>query len=383
MKQSKYDFLIVGAGMFGSICARELTDAGATCLVIEKRKHIGGNCYSEKIENIDVHTYGPHIFHTSSYTVWAYINKFTRFNNFIFTPVANYKGEIYALPFNMWTFSRMWDIRTPQQAKDVIAWQSKHIEEPKNLEEQAIKLVGTDIYEKLIKGYTHKQWMKDPRELPSAIIKRLPVRFTYDNNYFNDTYQGIPVDGYTAIFEKMLQGVDVELNADFIKNKEKYEAMCNRIIYTGAIDEFFDYKHGQLEYKTTQFNHQVQPIENSQGCAVMNYTDIETHHTRVIEHRHFTPERKTQSTVITHEIPTQYVAGKTEPMYPVNDEKNNTIYALYKKEADEMSNRYIMGGRLAEYKYYDMDKVIESALTKVNEIKKQLTYELLFNQSKH
>jgi len=383
MKKNKYDFVIVGAGMFGSICARELTDAGASCLVIDKRKHISGNCYTEKIENIDVHTYGPHIFHTSSPSVWNYINKFTRFNNFILTPVANYKGEIYALPFNMWTFSRMWDIRTPQQAKDIIAWQSQHIDEPTNFEEQAIKLVGTDVYEKLIKGYTQKQWMKDPRELPSAIIKRLPVRFTYDNNYFNDTYQGIPVDGYTAIFEKMLQSVDVQLNVDFIKNKEKYEAMCNRIIYTGAIDEFFEYKHGQLEYKTTQFNHEVKAIENSQGCAVMNYTDIETTHTRIIEHRHFTPERETQSTVITHEIPTQYVAGKTEPMYPVNDDKNNAIYALYKKDADEISDRYIMGGRLAEYKYYDMDKVIESALQKVSEIKKQLTYELLFNQSKH
>lgn len=383
MKKSKYDFLIVGAGMFGSICARELTDAGASCLVIDKRKHIGGNCYTEKIENIDVHTYGPHIFHTSNPSIWSYINKFTRFNNFILTPVANYKGEIYSLPFNMWTFSRMWDIRTPQQAKDIISWQSKHIDEPKNLEEQAIKLVGKDIYEKLIKGYTQKQWMKDPKELPAAIIRRLPVRFTYDNNYFNDIYQGIPINGYTAIFEKMLQDIDVELNVDFIKNKDKYESMCDRIIYTGAIDEFFDYKHGHLEYKTTQFNHEVQPIENGQGCAVMNYTDLETTHTRIIEHKHFTPERETQNTVITHEIPTQYVAGKTEPMYPVNDDKNNAIYALYKQEADKISDKYIMGGRLAEYKYYDMDKVIQSALNKVHEIKKQLKYELLFNRTKH
>jgi UDP-galactopyranose mutase len=383
MKKSKYDFVIVGAGMFGSICARELTNYGASCLVIDKRKHIGGNCYTEKIENIDVHMYGPHIFHTSNISVWNYINKFTRFNNFILTPVANYKGEIYSLPFNMWTFSKMWDIRTPQQAKDIIAWQSKHIDEPTNLEEQAIKLVGTDIYEKLIKGYTHKQWMKDPRDLPSAIIKRLPVRFTFNNNYFNDIHQGIPVNGYTSIFEKMLQGIDVELNADFMQDKEMYEQMGSRIIYTGAIDEFFAYKHGQLEYKTTMFNHEVKNVENEQGCAVMNYTDIETTHTRIIEHKHFTPERETQKTVITHEIPQEYVAGQTEPMYPVNDKKNNAIYELYKKDAEQISDKYIFGGRLAEYKYYDMDKVIESALNKISEIKKQLTYELLFNQSKH
>ncbi len=371
MKQNNYDFVIVGAGMFGSICARELTDAGFSCLVIDKRKHIGGNCYTEKIEDIDVHMYGPHIFHTSNISVWNYINKFTKFNNFILSPVANYKGEIYSLPFNMWTFSRMWDIRTPNQAKDIIAWQSQHINEPTNFEEQAIKLVGTDIYEKLIKGYTQKQWMKNPKELPSAIIKRLPVRFTYDNNYFNDTYQGIPIDGYTAIFEKMLKDIDVELNVDFLKNRNVYEKICNRIIYTGPIDQFFDFKHGELEYKTTEFNHQTESINNGQGCAVMNYTDIETPHTRTIEHRHFTPDRETKRTIITYEIPTQYVPGKTEPMYPVNDDKNNAIYALYKKDAEEISDRYVMGGRLAEYKYYDMDKVIESALQKVSEIKKQ------------
>jgi UDP-galactopyranose mutase len=379
----KYDFVIVGAGMFGSICARELTDAGGSCLVIDKRHHIGGNCYTEKIENIDVHKYGPHIFHTSNTSIWNYINKFTQFNNFVLSPVANYKGEIYSLPFNMWTFSKMWDIRTPQQAKDIIAWQSQHIDKPKNLEEQAIKLVGKDIYEKLIKGYTQKQWMKDPKELPAAIIKRLPVRFTYDNNYFNDRHQGMPVDGYTAIFEKMLKGIDVELNVDFTKNKEKYELLSQKIIYTGAIDEFFDYKHGQLEYKTTKFYHEVKSKENGQGCAVMNYTDLESNQTRIIEHRHFTPERETESTVMTHEIPTEFVPGKTEPMYPVNDDKNNAIYALYKQEAEKISDKYIMGGRLAEYKYYDMDKVIESALKKVHEIKKQLNYELLFHSSKH
>jgi len=368
----KYDFIIVGSGMFGSICARELTDVGYSCLVIDKRHHIGGNCYTEKIEGIDVHKYGPHIFHTSNESVWYYMRKFTEFNNFILSPVANYKGEIYSLPFNMWTFSKMWDIKTPQQAKDIINWQSKHIDKPQNLEEQAIKLVGTDVYEKLIKGYTQKQWMKDPKELPSAIIKRLPVRFTYNNNYFNDIYQGIPINGYTAIFEKMLNGIDVELNADFIKNKDEYELMCNKIIYTGAIDQFFDYKHGKLEYKTTKFYHETRNVEDGQGCAVMNYTDSETNYTRIIEHRHFTPEREIDKTILTYEIPTDYIAGKTEPMYPVNDDKNNAIYSLYKKEAEKISKKYFFGGRLAEYKYYDMDKVVESALKKVNEIKKQL-----------
>lgn len=371
MKKSKYDFLIVGAGMFGSICARELTDSGFKCLVIDKRHHIGGNCYTEKIEKIDVHKYGPHIFHTSNESVWNYINKFTKFNNFVLTPVANYKGEIYSLPFNMWTFSKMWDIKTPQQAKDIIEWQSKHIDEPKNLEEQAIKLVGTDIYQKLIKGYTQKQWMKDPIDLPAAIIKRLPVRFTYNNNYFNDKYQGIPINGYSSIFEKMLKDIDIQLNIDFFKDKEMYEKTCNKIIYTGAIDEFFNYKHGQLEYKTTKFYHEITDIENSQGCAVMNYTDLETSYTRIIEHKHFTPERKIEKTVITQEIPQEYIAGQTEPMYPVNDEKNNGIYDLYRKDAEKISDKYIFGGRLAEYKYYDMDKVIESALSKVDKIKKQ------------
>jgi len=367
----KYNFVIVGAGMFGSICARELTDAGYKCLVIDKRDHIGGNCYTEKIENIDVHTYGPHIFHTSNDSVWSYINRFTKFNNFILTPVANYKGEIYSLPFNMWTFSKLWEIKTPWQAKEIIKWQSKDIGEPKNLEEQAIKLVGKDIYEKLIKGYTQKQWMKDPINLPSAIIKRLPVRFTYDNNYFNDKYQGIPINGYTAIFEKMLNGIDIELNCDFLERKHEFESICDKIIYTGPIDSFFDFKHGKLEYKTTKFHHTITNVENGQGCAVMNYTDIETEHTRIIEHRHFNPERDTDKTVMTYEIPTEYVHGSTEPMYPVNDDENNAIYSLYKQESDQISKKYIFGGRLAEYKYYDMDKVIESALKKVHEIKKQ------------
>lgn len=369
MKKNKYDFLIVGAGMFGSICARELTDAGYTCLVIDKRNHIGGNCYTETKHNIDVHVYGPHIFHTSNESVWAYMHKFTKFNNFILSPVANYKGEIYSLPFNMWTFSKLWEIRTPKQAKDIIAFQSLHIDEPENLEEQAIKLVGFEVYEKLIKGYTQKQWMKEPKKLPASIIKRLPVRFTYDNNYFNDKYQGIPVNGYTAIFEKMLKGVDIETGLDFLSNKNDLEKIAKKIIYTGAIDEFFEYKYGQLEYKTTSFLTFVGNDEHSQGCAVMNYTDLETPYTRIIEHKYFTPERETTKTILTQEIPTPYIAGKTEPMYPVNDEENNAKYAKYKAEA-EQQRKYVFGGRLAEYKYYDMDKVVESALRTAQELKK-------------
>lgn len=367
----KYDFAIVGAGMFGSICARELTDAGYKCLVIDKRKHIGGNCYTKKEHNIDIHVYGPHIFHTSNESVWSYMKKFTKFNNFILSPVANYKGEIYSLPFNMWTFSKMWEIKTPQQAKDIIAYQSKHIDEPTNLEEQAIKLVGFEVYEKLIKEYTRKQWRKDPKELPTSIIKRLPVRFTYDNNYFNDTYQGIPVNGYTAIFEKMLNGIEVELDVNFFENRKELEQVCERIIYTGAIDEFFDYKFGKLEYKTTNFVHRTTSIDNTQGCAVMNYTDDESMHTRIIEHKYFTPERDTEEkTILTYETPVEYILGKTEPMYPVNDEVNQSKYMKYLQESIKLK-QYLFGGRLAEYKYYDMDKVIESALKKVHEIKKQ------------
>ena len=301
--------------------------------------------------------------------VWEYMNRFTKFNNFIFSPVANYKGEIYSLPFNMWTFSKLWEIRTPQQAKDIIDYQSKHIGEPTNLEEQAIKLVGVEVYRKLIKGYTQKQWMKEPKKLPASIIKRLPVRFTYDNNYFNDTYQGIPVNGYTAIFENMLKGIEVKTCVDFLANKNELENLADKIIYTGAIDEFFEYQHGQLEYKTTSFVTCVGEEEHGQGCAVMNYTDLETPYTRIIEHKYFTPERLTTRTILTQEIPTPYLAGKTEPMYPVNDEENNDKYRKYKAEAEKQT-KYVFGGRLAEYKYYDMDKVVESALRTCHELKK-------------
>jgi len=358
--KKKYDYLIVGSGLFGAVCARKLTDVGFNCLVIDKRNHIGGNCFTQRENNIDIHFYGPHIFHTSNERVWHFVNQFSEFNNFILSPVANYKGEIYSLPFNMWTFSKMWDIKTPQQAKDIIAFQSKEIENPKNLEEQAIKLVGKDVYEKLIKGYTEKQWMRNAIDLPPEIIKRLPVRFTYNNNYFNDKYQGIPTEGYTKMFEKMLEGIDVRLGVDFFEHKNVLESFADNVIYTGPIDRFFDFKHGNLEYKTTTWVTKTETPENGQGCAIMNFTDKETEHTRIIEHRHFTPDREVKETILSFEYPTPYIPNVSEPMYPVNDAVNNEIYSRYFEETQKVEN-YFFGGRLAEYKYYDMDKVIASA----------------------
>jgi len=362
-----YDYLIVGSGFFGSICARELTNKGYKCLVIEKRNHIGGNCYTENRDGINIHTYGPHIFHTSNEEVWKWINQYTTFNNFTLRPVAVYKGKIYSLPFNMWTFNQLWGVTHPHQAKLIIDQQSKHISEPKNLEEQAIKLVGTDVYEKLIKGYTAKQWRKPCNQLPKEIIKRLPVRFTYDNNYFNDKYQGIPIGGYTQIFEKLLEGIEVKLGVDYLQDKENWNKQANKVIYTGAIDAYYNYQFGELEYKTTTFKHSKKKTDNWQGVAMMNYTDEEVEHTRVIEHKHF--EFGDQPyTWITYEYPTEYKADKTEPMYPVNDTENNSIYKLYKHLADQEEN-IIFGGRLAEYKYYDMHQVIESALNFIKQIK--------------
>lgn len=353
----KYDYLIVGSGFFGSICAHELTKSGKKVLVIDSRNHIGGNCYTEKKDDINIHTYGPHIFHTSNKRVWDWINQFVEFNNFRLSPVANYRGQIYSLPFSMWTFNKLWGVTTPEQAKDIINEQSKDIGEPKNLEEQAIKLVGRDVYEKLIKGYTAKQWRKDPKELPKEIIKRLPVRFTYDNNYFNDTYQGIPIGGYTQIFEKLLEGIEVRLNTDYFTDELPEH---NKVIYTGPIDRFFNYKYGELEYKTTKFNHTRFEVNNYQGTAVMNFTEEEIRHTRIIEHKHF-ENTKSDSTWVSWEYPTEYVVGKTEPYYPVNDLDNNDKYEKYKLESEKLDNVYF-GGRLAEYKYYDMHQVIESAL---------------------
>jgi UDP-galactopyranose mutase len=362
-----YDYLIVGAGFYGAICAYELNKAGYSVLVIDSRDHIGGNCYTKKRDGINIHEYGPHIFHTSNEEVWSWINQFVAFNDFSLRPVANYKGEIFSLPFNMWTFSKLWGITHPDEAKNIIAEQSKEILEPKNLEEQAIKLVGKDVYYKLIKGYTEKQWRKDATELPKEIINRLPVRFTYDNNYFKDKYQGIPIGGYTQIFEKLLDGIDVKLKTDyFIDDLPNH----NKVIYTGPIDKYFNFKHGKLEYKTTVFEHKKFDIENYQGTVMMNFTDKEIPYTRIIEHKHFEKE-ESQVTWVTWEYPTEYEAGKTEPYYPVNDSYNNSIFFKYFTEASKLKNIHF-GGRLAEYKYFDMHQVIEAALlfikNEINEI---------------
>lgn len=358
-----YDFLIVGSGFFGSICARELTDRGYKVFVIEKRNHIGGNCYTSNKDDINVHEYGPHIFHTSNKKVWDWINKYVKFNNFTLRPVANYKGEIYSLPFNMWTFSKLWGITYPHQAKEIIKEQSLDINEPSNLEEQAIKMVGRDGYNKLIKGYTEKQWGKDCKELPTEIIKRLPIRFTYDNNYFNDVYQGIPIGGYTQIFEKLLDGIDVKLETDFFKDKlPNYK----NLIYTGPIDKYFNYEFGKLEYKTSVFEHKRLNTDNYQGVAMMNYTQIEIPYTRIIEHKHF-ENVKSDLTWISWEFPIEYITDETEPYYPINDITNNSIYLKYKEKADKLNNVFF-GGRLAEYKYYDMHQTIESALNFIKNI---------------
>jgi UDP-galactopyranose mutase len=360
-----YDYLIVGSGFFGSICAYELNKRGYKCLVLEKRDHIGGNCYTEKVDNINVHKYGAHIFHTSNSEVWNWINQFVEFNNYRHHVLANYKGEIYSLPFNMFTFNKLWDVNKPEEAKSKIQEDSHLIDDPINLEEQAIKLVGKDVYFKLIKGYTEKQWRKSAIDLPKEIIKRLPVRFTYDNNYFNDKYQGIPVGGYTQIFEKLLSGIEVILNTDYLKDKDYWNYKSNNVIYTGPIDAFFDYKFGKLEYKTVRFDHKRIELDNYQGTSVVNYTEFDIPHTRIIEHKHF-ENSISDVTWTTWEYPEQYDSSK-EPYYPVNDKLNNDIYKKYKNLADSISNTYF-GGRLAEYKYYDMHMVIESALNFVKSI---------------
>lgn len=357
----KYDYLIVGAGLYGSIFAYEMNKKGKKCLVIDKRDHIGGNIYCENIEGINVHKYGAHIFHTSNKEVWEYINQFCEFNNYINSPIANHKGEIYNLPFNMNTFNKLWGARTPEEAKRKIEEQKKEfrIVEPKNLEEQAVSLIGKDIYEKLIKGYTEKQWGRKATELPAFIIKRLPVRFIYDNNYFNDRYQGIPIGGYTKIIEKMLEGVEVKLNTNFFDNRENFESIAEKIVFTGMIDEFYNYQFGKLEYRSLRFETEVLNIENYQGNAVVNYTEREIPYTRIIEHKHF-EFGKQEKTVITREYPIEWKEGD-EPYYPVNDEKNNKLYEKYRELAEKEVN-IIFGGRLGEYKYYDMDKVIEKVL---------------------
>ena len=362
-----YDYLVVGAGLFGAVFARQATNAGKKVLVIDKRNHIGGNVYTEKIEDINVHVYGAHIFHTNNKQVWDYVNQFAEFNRFTNSPIANYKGEIYSLPFNMYTFNRMWGVVTPEQAAEKIAEQKQAagITEPKNLEEQAISLVGTDIYEKLVKGYTQKQWGRPCNQLPAFIIKRLPVRLTYDNNYFNALYQGIPVGGYTKMVENMLEGIEVRLGVDYLQDKQALDALANQVVYTGAIDAYFDYQLGTLEYRSVRFETEVLDMPNFQGNAAVNYTDAETPWTRIIEHKHF--EFGTQpKTVISREYSSEWKPGD-EPYYPVNDEKNTALYAQYRALA-QAQQKVIFGGRLGQYKYYDMDAVIDAALTLCKEI---------------
>ncbi len=359
----EYDYLIVGSGLFGAVFAHEAMKKGKKCLVIEKRDHIGGNIYCENIEGITVHKYGAHIFHTDNRKVWEYVNDFCEFNRYTNSPIANYRGEIYNMPFNMNTFHQLWGVVTPAEAARKIAEQQAAVQgEPSNLEEQAIRLVGTDLYEKLVKGYTEKQWGRDCKELPAFIIKRLPVRFTYDNNYFNDRYQGIPVGGYPKIIDALLEGADIRLRVDFnvtAENRAYYKSLARKTVYTGTIDTYFDYQFGALEYRSLKFETETLHQENYQGVAVMNYTDRETPYTRIIEHKHF--EFGTQpDTVITKEYPADWTPGR-EPYYPVNDAKNQELYQKYAAEARKERD-VIFGGRLAEYKYYDMDKVIASAL---------------------
>ena len=362
-----YDYLIVGSGLYGAVFAYEMKKKGKKCLVIDKRNHIGGNIYCEKIEDINVHKYGAHIFHTSNKKIWEYINQFAEFNNYINSPIARYKDELYNLPFNMNTFSKMWGIVTPQEAKDIIQSQiaDLNITDPENLEEQALSLVGRDVYEKLIKGYTEKQWGRDCKELPAFIIKRLPLRFTYDNNYFNDRYQGIPIGGYTRIIEKMLEGTEVLLNTDYKEFVAKNGNVSNKVLYTGMIDEYFDYQLGVLEYRSVRFEQERYEMDNYQGNAVVNYTDREVPYTRIIEHKHF-EFGKQPVTIISKEYSSEWHKGD-EPYYPVNNEKNDSLYERYCQLAESEKN-VIFGGRLGSYKYYDMDKVIEAALKKVEEL---------------
>ena len=363
----KYDYLVVGSGLYGAIFAHEAKKSGKTVLVVDKRPNIAGNVYTEKTEGINVHKYGAHIFHTNNKKVWNYITQFAEFNRFTNSPVANYKGELYSLPFNMYTFNKMWGVVTPEEAKAKIEEQRKEItKEPENLEEQAISLVGRDIYEKLIKGYTEKQWGRDCRELPAFIIKRLPVRLTFDNNYFNALYQGIPVGGYTKMVENLLDGIEVRLNTEYLENKEALDALAEKVIYTGPIDAYFGYELGTLEYRSVRFETELLDQENYQGNAAVNYTDRQTPWTRIIEHKHF--EYGTQpKTVISREYPSEWKLGE-EPYYPVNNEKNEEVAGKYRELADKEEN-VIFGGRLGEYRYYDMDKVIAAALKAVEKEK--------------
>ena len=361
-----YDYLVVGSGLFGAVFARQATDAGKTVLVIDKRPNVAGNVYTEKVEGINFHKYGAHIFHTNNTEVWNYVNRFATFNRFTNSPVANYKGELYSMPFNMYTFNKMWGVVTPEEAAAKIEEQKKEITgEPRNLEEQAISLVGRDIYEKLVKGYTEKQWGRDCKELPAFIIKRLPVRLTFDNNYFNALYQGIPIGGYTKLVENLLDGIEVQLNVDYLVDRAKWDAIAEKVVYTGAIDAFFNYSLGNLEYRSVRFENEVLDIPNFQGNAAVNYTDRETPWTRIIEHKWFEFGKDENGndlpkTIISREYSSEWKPGD-EPYYPVNDEKNGALYKEYRALADQ-EGKVIFGGRIGEYKYYDMDAVIASAL---------------------
>lgn len=368
-----YDFLIVGAGLYGAVCARQLTNVGKKILVIDKRDHIAGNVYTYKCEGINVHQYGAHIFHTNNKNVWDYVQQFASFNRFTNSPVANYHGELYSLPFNMYTFNKMWGVVTPEEAEQKIAEQRKQagIVEPKNLEEQAISLVGTDIYEKLIKGYTQKQWGRTCDQLPAFIIKRLPVRLTFDNNYFNALYQGIPIGGYTRMVQNMLKGIEVRLNCDYFDNKAELDKLAERVIYTGPIDAYYNYCFGNLEYRSVRFETEVLDMPNFQGNAAVNFTDVETRWTRIIEHKWFEFGKDENGndlpkTVISREYSSEWKPGD-EPYYPVNDEKNGELYEAYRTLAEKELN-VVFGGRLGEYKYYDMDQVIDAALIKSEEL---------------
>lgn len=364
----EYDYLIVGSGLFGSVFAHEMNKIGKKCLIIEKRSTIGGNIYTQNIENINVHKYGAHIFHTSDEEVWSYINQFAKFNRFTNSPVVNYKGKLYNLPFNMNTFYQIWGVKTPQEAKEIIEKEKKEfkIENPKNLEEQAINLVGSTIYEILIKGYTEKQWEKPCDKLPSFIIKRLPVRFTFDNNYFNDLYQGIPFGGYTQIIEKLLDGIEVKLDTNYFDDKEKWDSMADKVLFTGMIDEYYDYCYGELEYRGLKFETEIMDIENYQGNAVFNYTEAEIPYTRIIEHKHFEGS-DSDKTVVTKEYPMTWSRNE-EAYYPVNDEKNSQLYEKYANLAKKEQN-ILFGGRLGMYRYMNMDEVIKEALNLFKEEK--------------
>lgn len=367
----KYDYVIVGAGLFGATFAYEMAKENKTCLVIDRRNHIGGNIYCEEINGINVHKYGAHIFHTKNKKIWEYVNQFVEFNNYVNSPIANFNGELYNMPFNMNTFTKLWGIVTPEEAKEKIEEQKQVLngKEPSNLEEQAISLVGEDIYKKLVKEYTEKQWGRDCKDLPAFIIKRLPVRFTFDNNYFNDRYQGIPIGGYNKIIEKMLENADIELGVDYLKDKEKYDSMAEKILFTGMIDEFYNYKLGTLEYRSLRFEQEIlEDVDNYQGVAVMNFTSKKEAYTRIIEHKHF-EFNDCKGTVITKEYPSTWKIGD-EAYYPVNDDKNMNLYNQYKELVDKEEN-IIFGGRLGQYKYYDMDKIIEEALNLVEKVKKK------------